>query len=325
MTYVIIVTYGDRKQFLEQILFFFNTYTSLQLVIINNNSEYSVNEINLVLNNPNVFIINSAVNKGSAWGYKTGIQYACNQQNCEMIWLLDDDNLPETNTLEILQSQYEHLQSHSNFKHFALMPFRTDRSYLSNVIQGEPIKWNFPQKNAFLGFHIFKLHFKLVKKLNLLKRKSHSSNFVIPCAPYGGFFFHKDLIKLIGLPDERFFVYADDFEFTYRITEAGGAIFLIENARISDLEQTWQTKQSNTFSSNILSVDNNKVYFSIRNFVQKLHLVSNNFIFTFNRIIYSNYLSLLAFFTGKQFNYRRFLEATNDGLKGNFNNKKYPI
>ena len=219
MTYVIIVTYGDRKQFLEQILFFFNTYTSLQLVIINNNSEYSVNEINLVLNNPNVFIINSAVNKGSAWGYKTGIQYACNQQNCEMIWLLDDDNLPETNTLEILQSQYEHLQSHSNFKHFALMPFRTDRSYLSNVIQGEPIKWNFPQKNAFLGFHIFKLHFKLVKKLNLLKRKSHSSNFVIPCAPYGGFFFHKDLIKLIGLPDERFFVYADDFEFTYRITE----------------------------------------------------------------------------------------------------------
>ena len=33
MTYVIIVTYGDRKQFLEQILFFFNTYTSLQLVI----------------------------------------------------------------------------------------------------------------------------------------------------------------------------------------------------------------------------------------------------------------------------------------------------
>ncbi len=327
MTYIVIVTYGNRRSYIEKVINFLSNQGSLQIVVVDNNSEYSLERISVVVNNSRIFIIHSDINEGSAWGYKTGIQYACSQQNCEMIWLLDDDNLPEINTLKKLQSQYENIKSQNKNKYFALMSFRTDRNYLSNVIHGEPIAWNFPQKNAFLGFHLFKLHFKLFKKVKLFSKITQSNNLVIPCAPYGGFFFHKDLIKMIGLPDERFFVYADDFEFTYRITEMGGSIILVEDALISDLEQTWQIKQKKMFSSNILDVDNNKVYFSTRNFVffQKLHLVNNNFIFAMNRIIYSNYLSLLAFFKGKRSNYRRFIEASNDGLKGNFDNKKYPI
>ena len=328
MTYVVIVTYGNRRLFLEKVLSFFTAYNSLQIVIVNNNSEYSVDRINLVLNNPNVFIINSTENKGSAWGYKTGIQYAYNQENCEMIWLLDDDNLPEKNSLEILQTKFDQLKLQYTNNNFALMAFRTDRRYLSNVVDGEPINWNFPQTDAFLGFHLFKLYFFIFKIFKLFKKDGKNKILEIPCAPYGGFFFHKDLIKFIGFPDERFFVYADDFEFTYRIQEVGGSIFLINDARINDLEPTWQdNKEKRMFSPNILEVDSNKVYLSTRNFVffQKKHLVKNAFIFNLNRIVYSNYLSLLAFLKGKQVNYRRFLEATDDGLKGNFNNKKYPI
>lgn len=328
MTYVVIVTYGSRRTYLERVLNFFSPLDSIQIIVVNNNSDYSVAELILSLNRPEIFCINSKENKGSAWGYKTGIQHASEQENCDLIWLLDDDNLPETNSLEILQSKFELLKSEKENNNFALMAYRVDRKYISNVVRGEPVKWNFPQSDAFLGFHLFKLHYLISKKLKLFKRTSLKNNINIPCAPYGGFFFHKDLIQMIGLPDERFFVYADDFDFTYRIQELGGVIYLIEDCKVHDLEQTWQiSKQKRMFSPNILNVESNKVYLSTRNFIyfQNQHLVHNRFIFNLNRIIYSNYLYLLAILKGKRANFRRFLEATNDGLNGNFNNNKYPI
>ncbi len=328
MTYVVIVTYGNRKTYLERVLNYFTPVDAIQIIVVNNNSDYSVAELILSLNRPEIFCINSKENKGSAWGYKTGIQYASEQEDCDFIWLLDDDNLPETNSLEILQSQFDFFKSKKENNNFALMAYRTDRKYISNVVRGEPVKWNFPQSDAFLGFHLFKLHYLISKKLKLFKKTSFENNITIPCAPYGGFFFHKDLIQLIGFPDERFFVYADDFDFTYRIQELGGVIYLIKDCKIYDLEQTWQAdSKKKMFSPNILTVDSNKVYLSTRNFIyfQNQHLVRNRFIFNLNRIVYSNYLYLLAILKGKKANFRRFLEATNDGLNGNFNNNKYPI
>lgn len=328
MTYVVIITYGNRWTYLEKVLNFFTSCDDVQIIVVNNNSQYSVDQFVKNLNISNVFIINSLENKGSAWGFKTGIQYASNQKECDFIWLLDDDNLPQTNALEKLHLQFSIVKAQSNKNNFALMAFRIDRKYLSNVVNGEPIKWNFPQANAFLGFHLFKLHFLILKKLKLFKRKTAKNNIILPCAPYGGFFFHKELIKLIGLPDERFFVYADDFDFTYRIQKNGGAIYFVEDCKINDLEQTWQNKkQKKLFSPNILEVESNKVYFSTRNFIffQKQNLVTNKFIFNLNRIVYSNYLSLLALLKGKRANYKRFLEASEDGLNENFNNNKYPI
>ncbi len=328
MTYVVIVTYGDRRLYLEKVLNYFTGYNSLQIVIVNNNSDYSVDDLNLGLKNSNVFIINSAENKGSAWGYKTGIQHASKHENCDTIWLLDDDNLPENGTYEKLNQEFYLKQQQFPKNNFALMALRADRKYLTNVASGEPVKWNFPQPNAFLGFHIFNLHFLILRKFAGIKPENNSQTINIPCAPYGGLFFHKDLVNQIGLPDERFFVYADDFEFTYRINEARGAIFLVKDAIVIDLEKTWQIKKyKKLFHSNAIESETNKVYYATRNFVyfQNKHLIRNKFIFNLNRIVYCNYLSLLSLIKGKRSNYKRFIIAVEDGLNDRFNNKNYPI
>ncbi len=54
-----------------------------------------------------------------------------------------------------------------------------------------------------------------------------------------GLFFHKDLIEKIGLPDESYFLYVDDFDFTYRITKAGGEIWMVTNSHLHDLESSF--------------------------------------------------------------------------------------
>ncbi len=325
-TYVIIVTYGNRKVYLEKVLDYFSDNKSVQIILVNNNSSCELSSL-IEETKTKIHLINSSHNKGSAWGFKTGIQYAILQADCAYIWLLDDDNLPEKNVLAILTDTFtlRVLQNQNN--NFALMPVRSDRKYLKNVADGQPVHWNFPMKNAFLGFHLFKLHYFLFRKMFRITTKQ-MNDIIIPCAPYGGLFFHKNLIQQIGLPDERFFVYADDFEFTYRITYNNGSIMLVPGAVVNDLEKTWQIKQKGKIlSPNILIVDNNKVYFSTRNYLyfQKKFLIKSELIFRLNKIIYSAYLSFISHINGKRANYKRFRDAVNDGLGGNFDNNKYRL
>ena len=56
--------------------------------------------------------------------------------------------------------------------------------------------------------------------------------------PYGGLFFHRSIIDIIGLPDTNYFLYGDDFDFSYRITKKGGKIFLVTQSVIEDLEKS---------------------------------------------------------------------------------------
>ncbi|MEM4965125.1 MAG: hypothetical protein QXT13_13345 [Pyrobaculum sp.] len=58
----------------------------------------------------------------------------------------------------------------------------------------------------------------------------------IPFIGYGGMFFHKKLIDTIGYLDERFYVYDDDIEWTYRITHKGGAIYLVLSSIVLDID-----------------------------------------------------------------------------------------
>jgi GT2 family glycosyltransferase len=60
----------------------------------------------------------------------------------------------------------------------------------------------------------------------------------IPYASYGGLFFHTSLLRKIGYPNEDFFLYADDREFSYRITCRGGRIFLIPKSLIYDVHMS---------------------------------------------------------------------------------------
>lgn len=323
--HIVIVTYNNRWDYLNTNLTQLeNCAPDSSVVVVNNGGDVDLSKNLSKYKFSSLEIINSSSNRGSAWAFKVGIQSVLNTDRSDLIFLLDDDNLIAPDAIKILTDNFTQYSSHYSFDGFALMAIRLQRNYLTAVAAGASVDSHFPQANEFLGFGIRQVRNKfLIGKTNSTAIKR---GIRIPCAPYGGLFFHKNLIKKIGLPDERFFVYADDFEFTYRISKSGGGIFLIPNGKISDIEESWQARSSESvFRPKFLFPENNLTYIAVRNFVyfQKQNLVTNQFYFWVNKSLYTLILLLIAIFTFRMGAFKRFRKAVNDGIKGVFDNKFY--
>lgn len=293
------------------------------IVVVNNGSDLNLqpdlaNEVRLP-----VRFVHSETNRGSAWAFGQGIDLAI-KQGADMLLLLDDDNFIEGNSINNLLNAWQELKSH-HFGLLGVMSVRDDRTYLKNVANGSPVDLNFPGRNEFLGFSLKKLLANFLKK-EVLNSGEIKDLIAIPYAPYGGFLTSANVIKHIGLPDERFFVYADDFEFTYRITAKGGAIYLATNCGIKDLTHSWNHTTSRTYLRHkFLYPVNDLTYMSIRNtiYFQKTYLTSNWKVFSLNRYIFTLYLFILAIFTFRFQQFGRFQRAVKEGLKGVFDNQQY--
>ncbi|HET8963233.1 MAG TPA: hypothetical protein VFM99_05015, partial [Chitinophagales bacterium] len=173
-----------------------------------------------------------------------------------------------------------------------------------------------------MGFDFFSFLKKSIfkSKNNIINDKN--STVIIPMAPYGGLLFKKEIIKRIGLPNEQFYIYVDDFEFTYRITEAGYKIELVKNAFINDLEESWITHKASSPIIRIINNYNYKAFLNIRNgsYFSFFHLKKSNIIYFFNKYILLSHAFLYAVFHNKLGRFKYILQLIKAGERGFFDN-----
>ena len=325
MVNVVIVTYGNRWRFLEQVVVSLKLIREVnKIIIVNNKSEYKLDEKFINFDNQ-IVLINLKENSGSAGGFKIGLTYVMENFKQGFVWLLDDDNLPTPNTLNILLNGFENKRKTRGNNMFALMCLRPDRSYLQKIANGESVSRILPIKNSFFGFNLFNLPNQIIGKLKLKQKPSNHEFISLPFAPYGGLFFPTEILDYIGLPDERYYLYADDFEFTNRITKAGGNIYLIPQAKVDDLEKSWITQKQNLLRSRMLDQNNFKAYLSARNSThfQSHNRVSNRLMFNINKIIYLLYLFIVSIVSFKIRQFKLIVIAVKEGERGIFDNEKY--
>ena len=167
---------------------------------------------------------NDLNNVGSAAGYKSGIQDAYFNTDCDFIWLLDDDNLPDSAALKNLKLEYN---KHNNTNY----AFSSFRMLFAEFYRMKDITKIIGTYNACLGINV--LH--PVKTLKNIKRKMGYYPETLPATVYGGLFFHRNLVYAIGLPDESYFLYCDDIEWTHRIVQKGGRIYLVHSSIVNDV------------------------------------------------------------------------------------------
>jgi GT2 family glycosyltransferase len=323
MITVLSVTYGNRWQLLKRVLLrLIDDENIFFILIVNNNVCYDISLRVSELNTSKVKLINLDKNYGSAKAYNIGLNYLVNINTVNLIWLLDDDNLPQINASSVLLAYWKSLLCNNMNKSVALLSIRKDRKYLMDTLRGIPSRITFPRGNLFLGFGIVELveiiYYKIVRGF-FLKNWSIRQYVKVPMAPYGGLFFHKGLLSTIGFPDERFFVYVDDFDFTYRITKKGGQIWLIYESEVVDIDDSWIIKtQQGLFRSRYLQQADFRSYFTIRNFIffAKNSLVTNHFLFRTNILIYTSYLFIIAIASGKLREFKLFCRAVKDGYNG---------
>lgn len=289
---VVTVTYGRRWCFLSEVLraLLPNEHIAT-IIVVDNGSEENIAALTRGLGSNKVHVISMGHNRGSAAGFKRGIEEACARGKGELIWLLDDDNKPEPECLARLLAYYQALGNDPNNCFLALRERQRDQVELINMGYSAD-----PRPNSFLGFHWRDIVRKIVKRM----RRKQANGLAgikfalakVAYAPYGGFLFHRSWVNKVGLPDESFFLYGDDHEYTWRFTQQGASIWLCANCRIIDIDISWhhQKHDANPFLSPKASAM--RMFYASRNraYFEKAYLTTNILAYAFNIVLYISFM-----------------------------------
>jgi len=313
---VVTVTYGDRWHLLSQVLERVMSFTQVANVVVVDNASIPP----IISPDNKIIVLNNKENKGSAGGYHEGIKYAYEQTNCDFIWLLDDDNLPEPDCLDKLLINWDIFPGHNDRK--ALFCLRDDRKVHVKIARGDSPWRYYLVPDNFLGFNVFRIAYNQYHKLKDRFRKQtlYHKFCHMPYVPYGGLLLHRDTVAEIGYPNEAFYLYVDDSEYTYRIFLNDGGIWLVPDCRVIDIDQSQGINYKNRlFHSHLLDQWNFRTYYHIRNRVYFYSRVAikNNFVFKINKVLYLAFLRVISVLSSKQTEYKKLVNAVNDGLKGN--------
>jgi GT2 family glycosyltransferase len=128
------------------------------------------------------------------------------------------------------------------------------------------------------------------------------------------------MIGTIGYPDEKFYLYFDDAEYTYRVTQSGGKVWLISGSVITDIDHSYQVSYKRKFLHSIhLDLWSFRTYYITRNgvYFYKLNASKRPLIFSINKFLFMSWLKFLSVIGSKQQEYKKLAGAVADGLQGN--------
>jgi len=180
------------------------------IIVINNGSTDGT--LNWLMQQSDITYITQE-NSGSAGGQYTGIKTAY-EKGSDWIWCMDDDGKPNENTLEKLIEQAENDE-------VILHPL---------VLAGDKNTfsfgcWLYPNTKQQI----------LLKTQDELRKYLKNGEVIIPSygTPFNGTLLPRKIIKKVGYPNPKYFIWGDESEFIKRIVKNGyksyvvlGAIFI---------------------------------------------------------------------------------------------------
>jgi len=329
---VVTVTYGNRFYLLEKLLNILLDIDVSEIIIVSNgSSEDSKKSLKEYLHKYRkcVNLVELPRNTGSAGGFKIGIENFL-KGNCDFIWLLDDDNLPKSDSLEILKKYWKKLVEPTKYQKIALLANRVDRQNFNKVLYTQKSTHVLPRKNNFMGFHwadMFEKVYERLFKRNLYQNNPRCVYTQVSVAPYGGLFFHKSLLHRIDLPQEKYVLYMDDFAFTLPITTNGGTIYLIAESILEDAEQSsYLPKRKKWLHHTLFETKTQYAYYALRNILYfcKNYLTDNFLVFKINQYSFYLFITVMALIRGKLSRLKVLRDAIRDaaddkmGLNNNY-------
>lgn len=225
----VIVTY-NRKELLCECISAIKSqsYSVKKIIIIDNNStDKTFEKLNEegFLNDEVISYKKLEKNVGGAGGFYEGIKFAMeSEQSSDFMWIMDDDTIPYSNSLENL------IKAYSNEK----------ISYLASCVKGkndEPMNVPFldtsKEANGYPSWY-FDLQDKKVS---------------IKTATFVSILVNVEAIRAVGLPCRDFFIWGDDTEYTTRLTSVYGKAYLVGDSWVCH-------KRNNAQALSILNEDN---------------------------------------------------------------------
>jgi GT2 family glycosyltransferase len=278
------------------------------VLVVNGSPEPVCKQIESIVSAYAPFIIleKFAVNEGSAKGFKRGLEIAA-ETDCEFIWVLDDDNLPDDNALAALRDFWEKgVTSDGNRSIIALASLRKDRIVFTKALdERDPNALLWPA-NSYYGFHFKEMMLKVKERTMPAQVKSEERDWQpmkIDVTCYGGFFFPKWILNTIGFPDERLVLYVDDLVFTQAISHLLGEIWLIPQSIVHDVDASFYIKEKKglLYHSTLDGRNDAQVYYLVRNtiYYMSAYLVTNRWAYYLNKLLFLAFISFAGIARGK--------------------------
>lgn len=184
----VVVTY-NRKVLLAKCIEKLQAQTKTLDILIIDNASTDGTESLFDKEIENIYYYNTGSNLGGAGGFSYGIKKAV-EQGYDYLWILDDDTLPTPTALEELLRKDEELNGEYGFLSSKVL--WKDESICTMNIQ------------------------KMTKWKQLKKFDDESS---IQYASFVSLFIKATKVREVGLPYKEFFIWADDWEYTRRISK----------------------------------------------------------------------------------------------------------
>lgn len=187
----IVVTYNRKEMLLKCIEHLLQLQSAkCNILIIDNASTDGTNEAlkNLIDSN-SIIYCNTGSNLGGAGGFQFGMIEAL-KRGYKYLWLMDDDVFPEPDSLDELLNADRELDGKYGFL-----------SGIARWTDGSPCKMN-------------------IQKTGLKKVIEDYSSPTVPVimATFVSFFVKAETVLEVGLPIKEFFIWADDLEYSRRIS-----------------------------------------------------------------------------------------------------------
>jgi GT2 family glycosyltransferase len=326
---VVTVTYGQRSHLLIQALDAARAQGAAEAVVIDNGAHEPIREIVAARYGNWARVHAMGTNRGSAAGFKTGIEIAL-LLPADYLLLLDDDNVASAGCLAALQEAFTAATRKIDAAHLLCFAFRADRhQWIIDNARGVGPK---RRRSTFRGFHVLDTLDKIKKRLALMPpppppARDAPATINIETAAYGGLFFHKSLVQTIGLPDEKFFLYEDDTEYTSRLIARDGQMLLVTGARIYDYDTSWNLKNAPATSFSRL-LDKNahvRLFYAFRNgvFLDLRPRRGSRPVVLLNMAVYMFILFFFSLAKARLHEFRLLSVAMWDGMTGNFKRRPH--
>ena len=152
-----------------------------------------------------VHVLRLPTNTGGAGGFHSGIEVAV-QGGAELIWLMDDDGMPDRHCLE------------------RLLPRLHDHEFVGPVVVAEdtPERLCFPIRLPGSA--------RVLHRIDEVRAAAVDGLVTDVLIPFNGVLITRGLVERIGTPRAEFFIWGDDVEYLWRARRAGATVATVGDA-----------------------------------------------------------------------------------------------
>ena len=146
-------------------------------------------------------------NRGGAGGFHDGLAWAIDE-DADLVWLMDDDGLPDPDCLT------------------TLLAHQDDLDFWGPVVvdEADPERLVFPIRLPGST--------RVVHDVAGVRRAARADRIDGIVIPFNGVLVTKELVDRVGLPREEFFIWGDDHEYRLRAEEAGARVATVVTATV---------------------------------------------------------------------------------------------